>query len=222
MLLRHNFGAAADNLTVQNGEFGNVLFRVRDEKTASSASIGSIYFGGRIYNQNTPTTQQLDMGGYGLGATYGDNARNIVLLNNAGNVGDGDGSVVISTTSNFYINTQTTKKYKFEANKGNFGIGQMTFGTNGTNVLAMATGVAPTTSPADCFQQYSADIVAGNAAPHFRTENGNIIKLYRETTAVGAATRVHNASSAIHTNDTFAGYTVAQLFQALINQGLLA
>jgi hypothetical protein len=216
MLLRHNFGAAADNLTVQNGEFGNVLFRVRDEKTASSASIGSIYFGGRVYNQNTPTTQQLDMGGYGLGATYGDNARNIVLLNNAGNVGDGDGTVVISTSSNFYINTQTTKKYKFEANKGNFGIGQMTFGTNGTNVLAMATGVAPTTSPADCFQQYSADIVAGNAAPHFRTENGDIVKIYSIGgwgTPTGTLTRTTFA--------TYAGATAGVLYDQTIMQNLI-
>jgi hypothetical protein len=32
-----------------------------------------------------------------------------------------------------------------------------------------------------CF--YSDDITAGNAAPHFRTENGNIIKLYQQSSA---------------------------------------
>jgi hypothetical protein len=156
------------------------------------------------------------MGGYGLGTTYGDNARNIVLLNNAGNVGDGDGTVVISTSSNFYINTQTTKKYKFEANKGNFGIGQMTFGTNGTNVLAMATAVAPTTSPVDCFQQYSADIVAGNAAPHFRTENGDIVKIYSIGgwgTPTGTLTRTTFA--------TYAGATAGVLYDQTIMQNLI-
>lgn len=41
-------------------------------------------------------------------------------------------------------------------------------------------GTNPTTTPSDHFIMYSADIVAGNAAPHFRTENGSIIKLYKE------------------------------------------
>jgi hypothetical protein len=35
----------------------------------------------------------------------------------------------------------------------------------------------------DAFCFYSADITAGNAAPHFRTENGNIIKLYQQSSA---------------------------------------
>jgi hypothetical protein len=49
---------------------------------------------------------------------------------------------------------------------------------NTTGALLMGTGVAPALSPANAFQQYSADIAAGNAAPHFRTENGGIVKLY--------------------------------------------
>lgn len=91
-----------------------------------------------------------------------------------------------------------------------------------TNTITIHNGTAPSGNITDAIQAYAADITAGNTAMHIRNENGNIIKLYRETTAVGAATRVHNASNAIHTDDTFAGYTVAQLFQALINQGLLA
>lgn len=47
-------------------------------------------------------------------------------------------------------------------------------------VLRIANGVAPTTSKADEIKFYSADIVAGNAAPHFRTENGSVIKLYKQ------------------------------------------
>jgi predicted deacylase len=39
---------------------------------------------------------------------------------------------------------------------------------------------------------YSADITAGNAAPHFRTENGNIIKLYQNA-AVTSAQGIANA-----------------------------
>jgi hypothetical protein len=42
------------------------------------------------------------------------------------------------------------------------------------------SGITYTTNT-DSFQQYSADITAGNAAPHFRTENGSIIKLYQQS-----------------------------------------
>jgi hypothetical protein len=48
-------------------------------------------------------------------------------------------------------------------------------------VLRIANGVAPSTSKIDEFKLYSADITAGNAAPHFRTENGSIIKLYQQS-----------------------------------------
>jgi hypothetical protein len=67
------------------------------------------------------------------------------------------------------------------SDQANVGIGGTSYGTSSKYVIAQYTGTAPTTSPADAFQQYSADITAGNAAPHFRTENGSIIKLYKET-----------------------------------------
>jgi hypothetical protein len=60
---------------------------------------------------------------------------------------------------------------------GNVGVGQLTFGTSATKTLALGTGVAPSTSPADAFQLYSADQAAGNACPYFRTENGTVIGL---------------------------------------------
>jgi hypothetical protein len=47
----------------------------------------------------------------------------------------------------------------------------------------------------DAFCFYSDDIAAGNAAPHFRTENGNIIKLYQNaavTSAQGIADALTN------------------------------
>ena len=42
------------------------------------------------------------------------------------------------------------------------------------------SGITYTTN-VDSFQLYSADITAGNAAPHFRTESGDVIKLYKQT-----------------------------------------
>lgn len=57
---------------------------------------------------------------------------------------------------------------------GNVGIGTSTFGANAVNAYAQATDTAPTTSPADMFQMWSADIlsVAGKAGPHWRAEEG--------------------------------------------------
>lgn len=63
---------------------------------------------------------------------------------------------------------------------GNIGLyGVSAFGDNAAGVLAMGNATAPTTSPADCFQMYSADIggVAGKAGVHFRDEEGNIVSL---------------------------------------------
>ena len=105
----------------------------------------------------------------------------------------------------------------------NFGLRQTTFGTSATRTLAISSGTAPASSPADCFQLYSADITAGNAAAHFRTENGAIVKVYQETTAVGSATYASpGAGSTVKTDDTFDGYTLQQVVKALRNQGILA
>jgi len=62
----------------------------------------------------------------------------------------------------------------------NVGIGQASFGTAATKTLAVGTGTAPSSSPADAFQMYSADQAAGNACPHFRTETGAPVKLYQQ------------------------------------------
>lgn len=83
---------------------------------------------------------------------------------------------------------------------------------NGTNIGALT----------DSFQMYSTDITAGNAAPHFRTENGNIIKIYQETTGVAAATIVSGTGGNAKHDDTYDGYTIQQVVKALRNQGLLA
>ena len=77
----------------------------------------------------------------------------------------------------------TTGSVIFNSTSGNIAIGGTSFGTSSNKVLAQYTGTAPGSSPADAYQQYSADITAGNAAPHFRTENGNVVKLYQQSSA---------------------------------------
>lgn len=116
----------------------------------------------------------------------------------------------------------TTGNVIFNSTSGNVAIGGTSFGSSSDKVLAQYTGTAPSTSPADAFQMYSADIVGGNAAPHFRTENGNIVKLYQETTGVASATFVQNSGNRVDEVSTFDGYTIAQVVKALRNLGILA
>jgi hypothetical protein len=432
IFVRSNTSTAHDVLQLSNGLYGNSIFRVRDNATASDSTIGSLFVNARIYGGNTTTRgTEFDLGGYGLGASYGENAGNSVWLTNQGNNGDGSGTAVIAVNSNFYFNFQTTKRIKFEAVTGNFGIGNVgtlgarldvraqgalstdiafrvrnsadtadmfsvrgngeiyvpivannavntiytgvqsllrysnenfgnvqlginsslsatnyfqtvigsantsnggvnsivgtgnntgtasfglmfgdtnrlvnassyvirigsavqnqqfggansihlgrfsgatvanliadnllqmyfndrvpslvgtgngTFGLiqdsattlsyiydntsktaqlgTGGNTLVIANHTNnPSTNLIDKFQQYSADIVAGNAAPHFRTENGAIVKVYQETTGVGASTLVTGLGTPLTDTDTFDGYTLKQIVKALRNQGLLA
>jgi hypothetical protein len=426
--IRTNTIVANDVLTLQNGQYGNTIFRIRDNATASESTMGSFFITGLIHGGNSGVTRRFDLGGFGLGS-YGDSGANAVWENNQGNIGDGLGTSVISVSSNFYVNLQTTKKYKFEAVTGNFGIGNVgtlgarldvraqgalstdivirarnsadtadifsirgnnniylaegTFNgsntifhgstsllqyshnanssialgqgaafTNATNyntivgassttgatvgfgialgysVFVTATGAigigdraraggvnsirignsdggssaytgtnsihlgktisgnsitaddvlmtyfnsqssstltrangsfgllgqqsyiigngggtygietfmgnggntlvvtnhpsVPSTNILNTFQLYSNDITAGNAAPHFRTENGSIVKLYQETTGVAAATLVGGGGTTITDTDTFGGYTLQQIAQALKNLGILA
>jgi hypothetical protein len=92
----------------------------------------------------------------------------------------------------------------------------------GDNGITVYNVTAPASSATDGYRQYSADVVAGNAAPHFRTENGAVIKLYQETTAVGNSTISIGGGSAVLDDTEFGGYTLRQVVKALQNQGILA
>ena len=101
--------------------------------------------------------------------------------------------------------------------------GTDTFMGNGGNTLVVRNHASiPSTNIVDTFQQYSADIVAGNASPHFRTENGAVVKIYQQTTAVTPATVVSGAGGNVKHDDTFDGYTVEKVVRALRNIGILA
>jgi len=99
----------------------------------------------------------------------------------------------------------------------NVGINNGTYGTSAVGVLAIGTGTAPSGgNPADAFQLYSADIVANNAAPHFQTENGDVIKIYSIGgwgTPTGTLTRTTFA--------TYAGATAGALYDQTIMQNLI-
>ena len=67
----------------------------------------------------------------------------------------------------------------------NFGIGEVvptlaSYDLAARGVFYTKVGTAPTTMAANTMALYTAAITAGNAVPHFRTENGTVIKLYKQ------------------------------------------
>jgi hypothetical protein len=125
-------------------------------------------------------------------------------------------------TGDVYINYNGGRVYISANGAANLYFGAAAVGTSATRTMVVGSGTAPTTSPVDAFQMYSADITAGNAAAHFRTEGGAVIKLYQQTTGVGSATRVGGGGTTLTDTDTFGGYTLRQIVQALQNAGFLA
>jgi hypothetical protein len=131
----------------------------------------------------------------------------------------GGGTSIMSTNSNglhIAVGTQAAGDLILASNNTE----RIRLSSNGFFSQLNATN--PSGSITDSYIQYSADVIAGNAAPHFRTENGAIIKLYQETTAVGNSTISVGGGNAVLDDTEFGGYTLRQVVQALKNQGILA
>jgi hypothetical protein len=163
---------------------------------------GTSYFDNNIRFPNLRGVLFQQTGGTLLGSISMDSG-NAVSIDNNGFIG-------LSVGSNFNLLG------------GNTGIGTSTFGTSATRTFAVLNGTAPSTSPADTFQMYSNDITSGNAAPHFRTENGAVIKLYQQDNGVAAANFISGIGSPVTTLDIFDGYTIGQVVKALRNAGILS
>jgi len=106
-------------------------------------------------------------------------------------------------------------KFHFTANS-HFNVGAIGNSTNGTNLIKVLSGTQPTTTNADTFSMYSRDIVAGNAAPHFLTENLDVVKIYSIGgwgTPTGTLTRTTFA--------TYTGATAGVLYDQTIMQNLI-
>lgn len=176
---------------------GAIILRLRDGNDKTLFYI-SDYGDFRIYDSAT-TTNFYFSAGSSLPRIIFDNADSFLI----GKSGD-------TAANMFTINRISATQYNVYTS-GNIGVGTTTFGTNATKVLALGTGVAPASSPADAFQMYSADIVAGNAAPHFRTELGNTIKLYQQTFIASPAADVDELKTAVDAIRTL-----------LTNNGLMA
>jgi ribulose-5-phosphate 4-epimerase/fuculose-1-phosphate aldolase len=93
---------------------------------------------------------------------------------------------------------------------------------DGKNSAWKNSSSVPSTNIADHCRLYASDQVAGNSCLHTRTENGAIVKIYQETTAVTSSVFVANIGNNVKEDSTFDGYTVAQVVKALRNLGILA
>lgn len=88
---------------------------------------------------------------------------------------------------------------------GNRGIGTVSVGASMTGGVSMKNGTAPSGNVTDAFQHYAADQTAGNSAPHWRTENGDVVKLYK----VGTYTQTYSTADRTHANPTASTLTMA-------------
>lgn len=121
----------------------------------------------------TGANSQTDMIVLGGGTGTGASAAQPTLINSFSvYLGNTERSLFVNKNSNVVLRS----------------LQSLTSGTNfdasATNTITIHSGTTPTTNITDAFQQYSADITAGNAAPHFRTENGSVIKLYQNANTV--------------------------------------
>lgn len=89
----------------------------------------------------------------------------------------GSGDINFFTTATNSVDALTDAAYTHRMKiryDGNIGFNQTSWGTSAAKVLAIGSGTAPTTSPADAVQLWSADrgATAGKASLHIRTEDG--------------------------------------------------
>lgn len=214
---------------IGSGIAGTGQGHVFNIRLGASTSIPFAYFDNNLYNfdidrfcniklgfaaQNTNSTQSIALG---LGSVPSSrNYQQTVAFWTAISQGTNDSGFAMSGADTAGNNAVYTNYYG-----RSIVLGGTTQGT-GTRKIVLNNGTSPSTNLTDAFQQYSADITAGNAAPHFRTENGAIVKVYQETTGVASATLVGGGGTTITDTDTFDGYTLKQIVKALRNQGLLA
>jgi len=137
---------------------------------------------------------------------------------------------------NVYTSTDNREYLAGLIGKATFAIGANPLGGTikpneaNTNTMYVFNGTAPTLSATDSFNLYSADVVAGNAAPHFRTEAGNVVKLYTQnavSSSQGLADALTNlglltGSSTIVTPSTFPYTGSAQITGSLIINNALS
>jgi hypothetical protein len=201
--------ADTDNIALVRGD-GSVSFKKPGSFTSTAVTFDFDYLGTKTAFEFVSIYQNNFARKWRFNSTYSNlNGSGLVISDDSA---AGSASIFEYRLNNFALGGDGTL-FKNAAGSGQ---------TVDRGVLWLKTATAPIDSVADVFKFYSADITAGNAAPHFRTENGGIIKLYQETTAITAATFVANTGNYLREDSTFDGYTMKQVVKALRNMGILA
>lgn len=146
--------APASLLDVANATGGILTLRRVDNTVTANDMVGKLQF----YAADTSSTTNF------IVADIEAQATNTITTD------INPGRLIFRTTSTTVAATPTERMRIDES--GNIGIGATSFGTSAAGVLAIASGTAPTTSPADMTQLWVQDTVAGQANLYTRNENG--------------------------------------------------
>lgn len=176
----NNIGAGGNSLYNNTSGCGNVgigQYALQTNTTgANNVAIG--YYAGATASSgsNTSGISSVFIGCYAKPNADGE-TNQIVIGTSA--IGIGSNTVMIGNSS--IVTTYL---------QGNVGIKTSTFGSSAAGVLALANGTAPGSSPTNAFQMYAYDVAAGNSCPHFRTETGDIVKLFKGTALTSPLTTI--------------------------------
>lgn len=160
---------------------GDIIY----ERAGTGAALGNLTLGNEASGANNVNLRAgtVNFANSGLGNVVQ------VLISSGGGVRPG--------VNNSYHLGQTALRWGDSYNVNSIQLGaasSTSVGTSGVSVLVIGNGTAPTTSPADEIQVYSADSAAGDANGFVRNEAGEINRLS------GLAAR--NSSSFAKTTDT--------------------
>jgi hypothetical protein len=193
--------AARLDVRAQGALSTDIAFRVRN----SADTVDLVRLNGNgthfFFNSNGTTNINFYEYGHGIWANGGSSFR-IKNLNGS--------TSIEGATSTRFITDVTNKAITFDGRQLHIG-GQALPTINGDSCIIIESGTAPTTALSDRFYLYSADITAGNAAPHFRTENGSIVKLYQNT----AVTTPQGIADALTNLGVLATSTIAPAVQSV-------
>ena len=178
----------------------------------------SVTSGTFIFQTDGTQRMQLDSSGLTISGGNGYEVINSAATTVTALRPTGGGTSIMSTNSNglhIAVGTEAAGDLILASNNTE----RIRLSSNGFFSQLNATN--PSSSITDSYIQYSADVAAGNAAPHFRTENGAVVKLYQETTGVGNSIFSQGGGNSVLDDSTFDGYTLRQIVKALRNQGIL-